>query len=476
MLKTGLNTNLKLETRIDPTVILRAELIELPVLQLESRIDLEMSLNPFLEENTELDLEENKENDEIAEDANKEDEVDWEEIVRDFSNYEDNYPQMYDKDNEDNNFQQPYIKTLKDSLYEQLFENEFTEKEIEIAQEIIGNLDEIGYLACPLQTIISKIEDADQEMVELTLKKVQNLEPVGIAARDVRECLIAQLLSRNLYMEDTYIVLRDYYNDFVNKKYEWIMKRTNISKEQMQEIIEEIKTLNPKPGVSRAINHWESPENQVDKRDLISPDFLVREIDGELVVVLNDYSVPSLKINQTYSNLILSENTSKTTKDFVKKKLESARWFINAINQRKQTLLKVMRSILKFQDDFFKKGPDFLKPMILKDVAEDIEMDVATVSRCTKDKYVDTEHGLFELKYFFTEGLATTDGGEDVSTTVIKEKIRDLVKAEDKKKPLSDQKMADLLKADGHNVARRTVQKYREQLKIPTSRLRKEIF
>ena len=472
MLKTGLSTNLKLETRIDPALILRSELVELPLLQLESRIQVELTANPFLEVDYEM---EQIEEPEAKEEEKRDDDLDWEEIVKDFSTYEDSYTQKIDKNEEDREFQTPVIGTIKDSLEEQLYGNNFNDLEKEIALEIIGNIDDDGYLSCPLFDIVKRFEDVEEEMVENVLKKVQMLDPIGIGSRDVRECLLVQLSAKKLYIEDAYIVLRDYYNDFVNKRYERIMKRTGIEREQMKEIIEEIVSLNPKPGVSKVTEDWEKNDNTVRKQDLITPDFYVREVDGELKVMLNNTNIPNMSINSTYSNLIMSESTEKNTKDFVKKKLESARWFINAIYQRKITLNKVMNSIVKFQRDFFYKGPEYIRPLILKNVAEDIEMDVATISRCTKEKYVDTDFGIFELKYFFTEKLATQDGG-DVSTTIVKERIREIIEGEDKKKPLSDQKISELLKEEGHTAARRTVQKYREQLRIPVARLRKEVL
>ena len=410
MLKTGLSTSLKLETRIDPALILRSELLELPLLQLDNRIQLELSTNPFLLTEAEIEQEITEQETPEEPEKEKEEEVDWEEYVKDFSNYEDNYPVMYDKDKEEMEFQPPIEQTLEDSLLDQLQNGTFSPLEQEIAAEIIGNLDEDGYLACPFFDITKNFDDVEEEEVENTLLKVQRLDPVGVGARDVRECLMVQLTSKELYMEDSYVVLRDYYKDFVNKRYEKIMKRTGIDREQMQEVIEEITSLNPKPGASRQISHWEKAHQLSEKKDAITPDFYVREVDGELEVLINDSTVPNLSVNQTYSNLILSNTAEKTAKDFVKKKLESARWFINAIMQRKQTLRKVMTSIIKFQEEFFFEGPTKIKPLILKDVAEDISMDVATISRCTKEKYVDTDYGIFELKYFFTDKLATASG------------------------------------------------------------------
>jgi len=399
MLKAGMTTNLKLETRIDPTLILRSELVELPILQLEARIQLELTANPFLEVEFEQEdeAENNNEKDANNDDESppEKDEIDWEEVVKDFSNYEDSYSEGMDKNEEELEFQPPILKTLKDSLEEQLHLNDFTGIEIEIAKEIIGNLGPDGYLACPLYDITKQFPDLTDKETEIVLKKVQLLDPIGIAARDMRECLIVQLTNMELYIEDSYIVLRDYYDDFVNKRYEYIMKKTGIDREQMQEIIDEITSLNPKPGASMSLNPWEKNAASAQAEQII-PDFYVREIDGELKVYVNDSSVPNFRINTAYGNLIMASSTEKETKDFVKRKLEAARWFINAIYQRKMTLMKVITALIKFQEDFFRIGPSGLKPLILKEVAEEIEMDVATVSRCTKEKYVDTEYGVYE--------------------------------------------------------------------------------
>jgi len=248
------------------------------------------------------------------------------------------------------------------------------------------------------------------------------------------------------------------------------MKKTGISEEQMQEIIEEVRSLNPKPGSSKVAELWEN----TDENTGITPDFIVQEVDGKFEVILNNASVPNLSINKKFEQIYLSNNPDPEAKDYVKKKIESAKWFVNAVHQRRTTLKRVMESIVKLQHDFFVYGPERIKPMILKDVADDIEMDIATISRSTKDKYVDTDFGVYELKYFFSERSQTADG-DDVSTRVVKERIREIITFEDKRKPLSDQFISDMLAEDGYTAARRTVQKYREQMDIPPARLRKEL-
>jgi RNA polymerase sigma-54 factor len=340
-----------------------------------------------------------------------------------------------------------------------------------VAEYIIDNLDEDGFFKVDLELVRSEFPESSEKMILRILKTIQKFEPVGIAARDTRECLIVQLRSRDLYLEDTYVVLRDHYEDLVNKRYVQIMKKTGIEQEQMQEIIDEVRSLNPKPGSSKTVELWESAgEDSVS----ITPDLIVKEIDDKFEVMLNNASVPNLFINKKFEEIYLSKNPNAGAKDYVKKKIESAKWFINAVHQRRDTLKRVMESIVKLQRPFFLFGPDKIKPMILKDVAEDIQMDIATVSRATKEKYVDTDFGVFEIKYFFSERSHTSEG-EDVSTRVIKERIRDIITIEDKRKPLSDQFISDMLAEEGYTAARRTVQKYREELGFPVARLRKEL-
>ena len=240
----------------------------------------------------------------------------------------------------------------------------------------------------------------------------------------------------------------------------------------MLEVMDEIKHLNPKPGTSRVLDSW---EKNSDSNSAIVPDFIIKRIDGNLQVFLNSPSIQNLYVNENDAKIMLSNSEmDKKGKEFVRNKFEKAKWFINAIAQRRRTLKKVMYSIMKFQEFFFEDGPEKLKPLILKDVAEDIEMDIATISRSTKGKYAYTEFGMFELKYFFTDKIHT-DTGDDVSTTLIKTRLKEIIDAEDKLKPCSDQKLSDMLSKEHKNIARRTVQKYREQMQIPSARMRKRI-
>jgi len=469
MLKQTLNAKTELSTKLEPAVILRSALLELPVLQLEERIREELEENPFIDASDGLETAE--EGSDVS-NQNEEDkkESEFVELVKTFSDYDEGYSESYIEDEDEREFQQAEKRTLRDSLYDQAQENFFSETESEVASYIIDNLDEDGYFRVDIELVKGEFPDVEERTILRVLRTIQRFEPTGVAARNTRECLIVQLKSRELYLEDTFIVLRDHYDDLVNKRYSVIMKKTGISQEQMQEIIEEVRSLNPKPGSSKAAELWES----ADENTGITPDFIVQEIDGKFEVILNNASVPNLSINKKFEEIYLSNNPDTVAKDYVRKKIESAKWFINAVHQRRTTMKKVMESIVKLQHDFFLYGPDRIKPMILKDVADDIQMDIATVSRTTKDKYVDTDFGVFDLKYFFSERSATADG-EDVSTRIVKERIRDIITLEDKRKPLSDQIISDLLTEEGYTAARRTVQKYREQMEIPPARLRKEL-
>ncbi|MDA3885423.1 MAG: RNA polymerase factor sigma-54 [Candidatus Delongbacteria bacterium] len=468
MLKHILNTNLKLDTRLEPAVILRSEILALPLLQLEAKIKEELAENPFLES------EEFETSDKITDDdaTDQKEDINIEEFINEFSNYEDNFPGQYSSDDDDKDFQQPTIKTLKDSLYEQISQDGFTQLETEIAEKIVDNLDECGFFNIELSEITSSFDNIDDEYVQKVLGKVQLLDPIGIATRNVQESLIIQLRSRKLYMEDSLIVLQDHFDDFMNNRMSQIMDSTGISRDQMLEVIDEIKHLNPKPGTSRVLDSW---EKSPDDNSAIVPDFIIKRIDGKLQVFLNSPSIQNLYVNENDAKIMLgNSDMDKKGKDFVRNKFEKAKWFINAIQQRRRTLKKVMYSIIKFQDGFFEDGPEKLKPLILKDVAEDIGMDIATISRSTKGKYAYTEFGIFELKYFFTDKIHT-DEGDDISTTLIKTRLKEIVNAEDKLKPYSDQKLSEMLTMEHKHVARRTVQKYREQLRIPSARMRKII-
>jgi RNA polymerase sigma-54 factor len=293
----------------------------------------------------------------------------------------------------------------------------------------------------------------------------QAKDPVGIGARNLQECLLIQLDEREPKNEMAIRMIQESFDDFANKRFEKISRRLGIPLEDVKGIIEIASKLNPKPGeryVSEAENY-------------VIPDIIITREDGDFMIRLNDWNIPRLRISESYRQMLKEkQKVSKETRDYIRQRLESARWLINSIYQRRSTILRVMESILKFQRPFFEKGRDLLKPMILKDVAEDVGLDISTVSRVTSGKYIQTEHGVYELKYFFSERMETADG-EDVSNKLIKSKIKEIIDKEEPRKPLNDQTIAEMLKKDGFLIARRTVAKYREQMMISVARLRRKI-
>jgi RNA polymerase sigma-54 factor len=471
-----------------PQQVLLSSLLQLPVLMLEQKIKMELETNPLLEQVDEMDMEqeqledeeqdieleqlkEEEKNGELKEKEDDEaetvekDDIDWEAIVGDEETYEYRAP----RDDSAEQFERPEVskETLEENLLNQLHMQKLDEQQVMIGEYIIWNINEDGYLSCSVDLIAQNLGVAVEE-VERVLHIIQHFDPVGIGARNLQECLLIQLEEREPRHELAIRIIRDDFDDFKNKRYEKIAKNLNITLEQIKAAIEEIMHLNPKPGEGYFSYH----------ENVVIPDITVEREGEDFNILLNDSNVPHLRINNRYKNILLqkagSQQQNKEAKEFVKKRLESARWLINSIHQRRLTILKVMETIIQKQREFFEKGKEFIKPMILKDIADEIGMDISTVSRVTNGKYVQTEHGVFELKYFFSEAIKSDDG-EDVSNRMIKGLIKKMIDEEDKKDPLNDQTIAAKLKEQGFNVARRTVAKYREQMNIPVSRLRKEI-
>jgi len=342
-----------------------------------------------------------------------------------------------------------------------------TEEEFRIGLHIIGSIDKDGFLSYPIEEVAREL-NVSVPLAEHVLRAVQSLEPPGIAARNRQECLLLQLRQRE-NQEKIQLAIRmvsEVYDDFLNKRFEVVARKLNVSLDAIKAAFDEVRKVNPKPG-----------EGYFDeKQNYIVPDLVVQRVgeDGEFVVYLNDGKVPSFHVNTAYKEMFLSGSTDKEAKAWVTRKLESARWFINAIHQRQTTILRTMRAIVKRQEGFFRHGKDHLKPMILQDIAEDIGMDISTISRVTSGKYVQVEWGVYELKYFFSERMETSEG-EEVSTKVIKSRMKEIVDTENKSDPYSDQTIAEMLAKDGFPIARRTVQKYREQMGMHVKRLRREI-
>jgi RNA polymerase sigma-54 factor len=480
----------KLEQYLQPQQILRSELIQLPLLELELRVRAELQENPFLDElpedeaivdkeqaeveteqgaavyenSNEQDAEASKAED-LAPPAKAEEEVDWENFLDDEESYVFKASRYTPEELVET--PRPFVPTLAEHLEEQLHLQRLTDDELRIGQYIIGSINKDGYLNYPIEEIAREL-NVDVPAAERVLSVVQQLDPAGIASRNLQECLLIQL-RQSERPEKALLPIRmltECYEDFLNKRFEVIARKLGVILDEVKQSFTEIKKLNPKPG-----------EGYFDeKQNYIVPDLVVTRVsdDGEFVVYLNDGNIPSFHINAAYKEMFLSGNSDKKVKEFVTRKLESARWFINAIHQRQTTILRTMRAIVKRQEAFFRHGKDFLKPMILQDIAEDIGMDISTISRVTSGKYVQTEWGVFELKYFFSERMENSDGDE-ISTKVIKSRLQDIIGSEDKSDPFSDQTIAEMLAKEGYPIARRTVQKYREQLAIPVKRLRREI-
>ncbi|MBU0509226.1 RNA polymerase factor sigma-54 [bacterium] len=481
----------RLEQYLQPQQILRSELIQLPLLGLEQRVRAELLENPFLEELPEDEAivdreqvevetepaaatyEQNEEahaalpekHEEPAPKEKSSDEVDWENFLDD-EEYHVFKSARYVPD-ELADAPRPFIPTLAEHLEDQLRLQRLTPEEFFIGQYIIGSINKDGHLNYPIEEIAREL-NVEVPLAEKILSVVQHLDPTGIAARSLQECLLLQLRQHE-YPEKVLLAVRmlsECYDDFLNKRFEVIARKLDVALEDVKQAFTDVKKLNPKPG-----------EGYFDeKQNYIVPDVVVTRVgeDGDFVVYLNDSNIPSFHINAAYKDMFLSANSDKKVKEFVTRKLESARWFINAIHQRQTTILRTMRAIVKRQEGFFRHGKDHLKPMILQDIAEDISMDISTISRVTSAKYVQTEWGVFELKYFFSERMETTQG-EEISTKVIKSRLQEIIDLEDKSDPYSDQAIAEMLAVEGYPIARRTVQKYREQLSIPVKRLRREI-
>jgi len=485
-----LSQTMRLEQRLSPQQILLSTLLQLPLLSLEQKIQTELELNPVLEEGLEDELDQEVETIEATEeeqetvekeleltdpeDSNSDldkkeleeaqEDSDWDELINDEESYEYRLPR--DKNVEEFDRPEVEVSSMTDHLMEQLNYLSFNDSEHKVGEYLIWNIKDDGYLDESVSIEgVAEIFDCDPVTVESVLKKIQKFDPIGVGARDLHECLLVQLKEMNPPQELAVRVIGDHFEDFKNKRYEKILNDLDIDREELKNIIELIAKLNPKPGIGL----YNSRHNY------IIPDFIVEKVEEEFVVTLNDWNVPPLRISKTYKQLLRGKNnTDKETKQYIRKKIESAKWFISSIYQRKITMLNVMQAILEKQYDFFTKGPSQIKPLIMREIAEIINMDISTVSRVANGKYVQTDFGIFELKYFFTERIQTDDG-EEVSTRKVKTRISDMIEKENPDKPLSDEKISQILTSEGFPVARRTVAKYREQLNIPVARLRKKI-
>ncbi len=431
------------------------ELLQFNSLELKEYITNEMEQNPMLES---LGSSEEFEN---LDKYTNDNDIDWKEYL---DKYDDiSYRPQVDKNIKEYNYESfvSYEPTLKEHLMSQLSLISLDNKEHKIGEYIIQNIDESGYLNISTDEI-AKFMKCRMEDVEVILDIIQTFEPAGVGARDLRECLLIQVMNKKDATSYIITIIDDYLEDLGYNRIQKIAKELNLELGEVQEACDYIKRLEPKPG--RAFR------GSSDDVRYITPDAEIQLIDGELVVILNDVTGPRLNINNYYRELMKSGG-DKNTIDFLNEKFNSAMWVIRSIEQRRNTIKKVIESIVKFQKDFFIEGEKALKPLTLKDIADDIEMHESTISRATNGKYVQTPRGLFELKYFFSTGILGNEG--DISSTSIKVTLKDVVDSEDTKKPYSDQKISELLKEQGINISRRTVAKYRDELGIPSSSMRR---
>ena len=439
-----------LRQSLSPQQVIQANILQLNISVLEKKILDELESNPLLESSVTED-----ESVEGLDDLESEVEYDQDPDEFEPSNIYDN-----------KNFQDREIPIRDqldfiEGLVQQLDAYKFNNWQRDVAEEILWNLDENGYLAVDIVLIADRYERTDKEVLSV-LEKIQQLDPPGIAARDLQECLKIQLIDK----QDTTVfhIVMNYFDDFANHRYEKIKKELNIDDSTLSKVIDEIAKLDPYPGKGKIGKESET----------VIPDLLIVQQDGKWKIIINDSNIPELSISNEYISMLKKSDISSDTKKYLKEKFDSASWFIQAIQQRHDTLSKVMQSIIERQSNFFEGEIENLIPMKLQDIADDIKMDISTISRSTRGKYVDTPYGIFELKSFFSDGYII-NSGEEVSTNTIKDLLKQLIDAEDKKTPLTDTNLTKELNRKGYPVARRTVAKYREQLHFPVARLRRQL-
>ncbi len=487
-MKAGItqSTQLKQEIKINPRLYQAMDLLYMPLLDLQQHLKQELLNNPFLEmvEPEEEDEDESTTEEQPAEPQEKQaaEEIDWEEIL--LNGFD---AGGRPEEHEEKEYFEPVTvasRDLADHLRDQVTLLDLSPRQLLLAEEFIGDINEDGYLACAVEDIRDSINDVvrrtaeeagredeedlpyytDEEILEM-VNIVQSLDPPGVGARDLRECLLLQLREAGLEQSVPYRLVRDCFDELINHRWSEISKRFGISPADVQKAADEIAKLEPKPGL-----RYNSGDD-----DYIIPDLIVEKIDGKYYVFLNDGNLPRLKLSKAYQEIARDKKKFEgENKEFISNKLNSANWMIQAIEQRRQTMLKVMNFIVDRQREFFERGVQYLKPLTLREVAEVINMHESTVSRVTNEKFVQTPRGVLPLKFFFSSGLSTT-GGEDVSARGIKAQIEKLVSEEDPRNPLTDQAIVNILKESGVQIARRTVAKYRDQLGVLSARMRKRV-
>lgn len=477
-----------LSQKLSPQQIQFIKLLQVPTAELETRVEEELEINPALEEGREEPEAQNSEDefDDFSEDVSATEDLNVEDYLGDddYAGYKMQGDGNY-SDDEDREMPIAMQVSLNDQLEMQLGFLGLDDRQATIAKQLIGSIEGDGYIRRELDAIVNDLAfaqnvETDTDELEDLLREIQQFDPPGIGARNLKECLLIQLDRKwedddpDPVIETAKNILLFCFDEFTKKHYDKILKKLNLEDEVlMKDAVHLITKLNPKPG---------GVSGGLVKTQYLIPDFILTNNNGSLDLTLNSRNAPELRVSQSYSDMFSAYDKSdkkdkklKETVSFVKQKLDAAKWFIDAIKQRQNTLLRTMDSIVRFQYDFFLEGDETkLRPMILKDIANEINMDISTVSRVANSKSVQTDFGIFPLKYFFSEGISTASG-EDASSREVKNILRQLIDDEDKRKPLSDDKLEKSLKAKGYNIARRTVAKYREQLNIPVARLRKEL-
>ena len=479
-----LSLSQSLQQKLSPQQIQFIKLLQIPTAELENRIEEELEINPALEEGMDDEFEAKDEFDDEFEEKDefgeRNDDIDIDTYLAndEFAGYKMQGDGFAEEERE-----MPLAmgSSLIDSLMQQFGYLRLSDEQRVIGLQLLGSIESDGYIRRSMQAIVNDLAfsqnvfvDADE--IEAVLHKIQTFDPPGIGARDLQECLLLQLRRKDTTDACVQLAIRiieEFFDEFSKKHYEKIQRRLNVGDEALKKVVQIIIKLNPKPG---------SVEGDDNAAPYLTPDFLLSNAGGKLELTLNSRNAPELRISRSFADMLDTYDKSnktnralKETVSFVKQKLDAAKWFIDAIKQRQQTLLRTMNAIVQYQYDFFLTGDETkLRPMILKDIAQMIDMDVSTISRVANSKAVQTEFGIYPLKYFFSEGIAT-DSGEDVSSREVKNILKEMIESETKVNPLSDDKLEKMLNDKGYNIARRTVAKYREQLNIPVARLRKQL-
>ena len=456
MNKSKISQRIEQRLSLSPQQLIKANILQLNSIMLETRLYQELESNPALEISDDVDHD--TDNEIISEDS---DQID----TTDFNDEEqDNWtPSQQRESNIDITLNLKNQSTITDQVISALRDDNLSDYEIKISEQIIGNLDDQGYLKIDPELIADKLHISKQDVLKI-VDKIKHSKFPGLASSNIQECLIAQLSTYNISPLGA-LIIKDYFNDFMNRRYDKIIKKIECSQDELQEASIIISQLNP------------NPRSMIDETDYkintIIPDVVIEKINDKWNIIINDGNCPNLLVSKNYLNMYNDSKQTKDVKFFLKSKIESAKWFIEAIQSRNQTIQSIMASIINRQDKYFNSDKQELKPMILKDIADDLKIDISTVSRATKEKYVQMPWGIKELKFFFSKGISSTKG--IISSKNVKERIRDLIESEDKTDPLGDSDLADNLNNEGINIARRTVAKYREELNYPVARLRKEL-